>query len=81
MPLPKNALTATPANIIRVGLIPFFHANEYTAQADNIAPIKATGVSNRDASGIKISMITPAKPAPLDTPTMPGSAKGFFITA
>ena len=66
---------------MRVGLIPFFHAKAYTAQAESIAPIKATGVSNKEASGIKISIITPANPAPLDTPTIPGSANGFFITA
>ena len=30
---------------------------------------------------MKISMITPARPAPLETPTIPGSASGFFITA
>ena len=31
--------------------------------------------------GNNTSITTPAKPAPLDTPTIPGSASGFFITA
>ena len=67
--------------MIRLGRIPFFHARAYTAAAESIAPMKATGVSRSDASGMKISIMTPARPAPEETPTMPGSASGFFITA
>ena len=67
--------------MMRLGRMPFFQASAYTAPADAMAPRKATGVSSSAASGRKISMTTPARPAPLDTPTMPGSASGFFMTA
>ena len=77
---PKIVLIATPAKTTRSGFNPFFHAIIKTNAQATHPPIKAATGKILANCGAVNKMTIAATLAPLETPVIPGSASGFYIT-
>lgn len=75
------AFTATPTRIILKGLNPPRHESEYTSKQAATPPIKANSSVKKYSAGKNAVMSTAVKLAPELIPMIPGTARGFFITA